>query len=610
MQTAARNTAELLQWISDRRGNVTVLPPAVPVQLAVALSQVQAKAKVERSVVPDAERIKKLPTWEEAEFAGFDLTERFKTPNGKMKLRPLQSLALHWIMEKKGLLGMIGTGGGKTLVSLLAATALGAKRPMLMIPPTMQIPLREAIEQLRHHWQIPKDLFVVPYSQLSVAKSTDLLDRLRPDLIVADESHQISNPTASRSKRVIRYFRSFPETRFIALSGTLTGKSLRDYSYISEIALRHGSPLPLDQADLFAWASCVDSESLINARNIPKEGDWRTFASFCNLLHIDDIDTRREEARKVFHKRLRSTPGVVASKEGSVGCSLLVIRREVHVPAVVDEALKELRKTWTRPDGEELVSALDLHRCAMEMAQGFFLKWDWPGGIVDHEWMTRRAFWHREVRAVLHQNRVGLDSPLLVTRAVQRVSGIERLAVEGGHRPEGLSPSIFAAWEGWCEVKDRPKPPTKVVWLDTFLVADALKWRKSHPDAIVWFSSRAVEEALRVCGERVYGAGENPPVDGKGICLSISSHGTGLNLQPWSENLILSWPSSGKTVEQLLSRTHRYGQEADEVNVFYYGHTIDARLAVKKSREDAEYISETTGMDQKLGVCSWIGTDR
>jgi hypothetical protein len=340
---------------------------------------------------------------------------------------------------------------------------------------------------------------------------------------------------------------------------------------------------------------------------LPKEGDWRTFASFSDLRHIDDLDTRRQEARKVFHDRLRATPGVVASKEGSVGCSLLIIRRDVDVPDSVDAALKELRKTWTRPDGEELVSALDLHRCAMEMSQGFFLRWKWPENIVDHEWMNARAFWHREVRAVLGQNRVGLDSPLLVTRAVQRVSEKERLDMDGGLRhPDGLSPSIFIAWDGWSKVKHRPKPPTEVVWLDTFLVEDALRWRKTHPDGIIWFSSRATEEALRVCGERVFGAGENPPVDGKGICLSISSHGTGLNLQPWSENLILSWPSSGKICEQLVSRTHRFGQEADEVNVWYYAHTVDARLAVKKSRDDAAYIEETTGSSQKLTVSTWV----
>ena len=195
-----------------------------------------------------------------------------------------------------------------------------------------------------------------------------------------------------------------------------------------------------------------------------------------------------------------------------------------------------------------------------------------------------------------------------MTRAVSRVTDMEWLAAEGGHKlPDGMTPATFMAWTEWCKVKHRPKPPTEIVWLDTFLVEDALKWRAKHPDGIVWFSSRAVEEALRVCGERVYGAGENPVVDGKGICLSINSHGTGLNLQPWSENLILSWPSSGKICEQLVSRTHRFGQLEDEVNVWLYGHTVDARLAIKKSRDDAAYIEETTGSSQKLNFCTWLG---
>ena len=555
----------------------------------------------------DAERISRLPEWyeDDPKMQNLDLTDRFKTPNGTWRLNKLQNWALWWIIQQRGLLGLLAAGSGKTIVSLLAAKALNAENPILMIPPTMQIPLRNAMEELKHHFLLPKNLRIVPYSQLSVASSTDLLDKHRPDLIICDEVHCVANGDAARSKRIIRYFKAYPETRFVALSGTLTGKGLSDYGHLSEMALRKGSPLPISSGDLIAWGSCVDSESRINARNLPKEEHWRTFAAFKDLRHIEDIETRREEARKVFSDRLRSTPGVVASLEGSIGSSLLFMKRDVSVPDEIDQALKELRKTWTRPDGEELTCSLELYRCGMELGQGFYLRWKWPDGIVDREWLNARAFWHREVRAVYQQNRVGLDSPLLIARAVIR--HVKALETDPGAKTEGVSPTLLLAWKGWCEQKHKPQPPTETVWVDKFLIENALKWRRAHPTGIIWFSSKAVENALREAGERVFGAGEVPPNDGKAVCLSIGSHGTGLNLQAFSENLILCWPTSGKICEQLVARTHRQGSTFDEVVVWRYEHTLEAKLSVKKSRMDARYIESSTKASQKLCFGAWCG---
>lgn len=601
-----RSSAELLSWIQERRAALVVNTPVVQLSPQEAVAHVKARAKIEKTTVSDAERISRLPVWDENDFADLDLTPRFKTPNGTMRLNFLQNAALYWIEQKRGLLGLIGAGAGKTIISLLAPRVLNAVRPVLFIPPSMQLPLQRTMEDLREHFVLPKNLLVIPYSQLSVASSTDLLDRIRPDLIVFDECHSVANESASRTKRILRYFRSYPQTRAVMLSGTLTGKGLSDYGHLSELSLREGSPLPINEKDLQAWSACVDSESRINDRNMPKEADWSTFAQFCDLRHIEDHRRRREEARAVFSKRLRTTPGVVASKEGTVGCSLFIHTREVSIPDSVAESLTELRKTWTRPDGEELVSALDLFRAEMEMSQGFFNRWAWPDNEVDHEWMLARSMWHREVRAVLNRNMVGMDSPLLITRAVMRLTGMDRLALEGGGRIDGISTTLCHAWEQWDKQRHKPKPPTEIVWIDTFLIEDAMRWRVLHPKGIIWFGSKAVEQALRVCGERVYGAGEDPKIDGKGVCLSIASFGTGFNLQPWSESLVMSWPTSGKIAEQLLARTHRQGQKADEVHYHLYAHTTAARLAVQKSKLDARYIEQSVGAKQRLLSAAWV----
>lgn len=547
-----------------------------------------ARTVASKAVQTEARRILALPVWSPAEAferakpgGPLDLTDTYRVPGGTLALKPIQNLALRWIAEKRGLIGPIAVGGGKTLITLLAASAMKAQRPVLLIPPTLQIPLRQEMEKLGKHFILPKNLHIIPYSRLSVASSTAMLEQLRPDLIIADEAHNLRNPDAARTKRVLRYFRQFPTTRFVALSGTLTSKSLRDYAHLCELALREGSPLPMSEADLLAWANCID------ANGEPQDKDWSLFAAFSDVRHVPATD-RQEVAREVFRQRFVATPGVVATTEASVQCSLLFHERRPAVPTAVADALADLARTWCRPDGEEMDSALALWRLGMQISQGFYLRWVWPGGVVDHEWMNARAAWHREVRYVLQRSATGMDSPFLVYRAV--VTGVL------------TDPSIQRAWAAWDKVRSRPKPPTETVWIDDYLIRDALAWHAEHPQGVIWHADRATETALRAAGIPTYGRGEVPPLDGSkgGIACSIRVHGTGLNMQAHAENLVLSWPSSGKTCEQLIGRTHRQGQDADEVAVWYYAHTGAARDALATARADARYIEDTHGSPQKL----------
>lgn len=568
-------------------------PPSLPLLAGNALSR---RAEAAQSVVNESRRILSLPAWDreemlkQAEPGGpLDYTERLRISTGTMQLKPIQNLALHWIREKKGLVGPLAVGSGKTIISLLAPVVMNAQRPILLVPPTMQIPVRREIDALQHHFRLPQNLLIIPYSQLSVAKSSALLEEVKPDLIVADEAHCIRSPDTARTKRVLRYFRQFPTTRFVALSGTLTAKSLKDYAHLCELALRGGSPLPTETADLLAWANCLDADST------PQGRDWNLFAQFCDLRHVDDEAHRKDMAREHFQRRFVTTPGVVATTEASVQCSLNFIERKLYTPPAVQEALRELHRTWCRPDGEEMEEALAVWRLGMQMSQGFYLRWIWPNGVVDHEWLNARAEWHRQVRYVLQQNITGLDSPFLVWQGVSR----------------GLltDPAIIRAWAGWDAVRHRPTPPTETVWLDDFLVQDALAWLEEHPKGLVWHSDLAIEGALRAAGIPTYGRGEVPPLDGSvgGMALSVRVHGTGLNLQHHhSENLMLSFSSSGKTMEQLIGRTHRQGQAADEVALHYYRHTTDAQAAVLDARRNAKYIEDTQGSPQKLSYGTWV----
>jgi hypothetical protein len=62
----------------------------------------------------------------------------------------------------------------------------------------------------------------------------------------------------------------------------------------------------------------------------------------------------------------------------------------------------------------------------------------------------------------------------------------------------------------------------------------------------------------------------------------------------------MSPPASGKTWEQLLGRTHRPGQMADEVEVTVRLGHYTARDQLRQATADAKFITATTGQFQRL----------
>lgn len=545
-----------------------------------------------------AQRIAALPTYDPAAFAAFDLTDEYKALGGEQRLRPTQSTALYWAAKVGGLLGPIGVGHGKGLLTMLLPVAMRAQRPLLLIPPSMRDPFARELRKFKPHWRMHPGLRVVPYSQLSVASGADLLAKIQPDLVIADEVHNLRHPTATRTKRLLRYFAQFPSTKFAGLSGTVTRKGLADYAHLAELALGDGSPLPLDAYELLAWANCIDSDGW------PCESDWEVLASGEHFLpanwrdlsfHDDDME-RRTVARANFQRRFVTTPGVVATDSASVGASLLFVEQALPVPSELQGVIDRVAATWCRPDGEEMDSPLAKYRLDSQLSAGFWYRWVWPHDEPDEAWIDARAKWHRAVRFTLKSNIEGLDSPLLVTRAVQ----------------SGKLPLLESTWAAWDAQRHKPAPPTETVWVSDFLVRTAVDWALTRIEAdqpgIVWYSDNAVGRALRHAGLPVYMAGDTLPETSAGafvMACSIKAFGTGQNLQAWAHNLVLSMPSSASDIEQLIGRTHRAGQPADEVEVHYFAHTKHARNTLRSAARQARYIEETTGDAQRLGYGTW-----
>jgi hypothetical protein len=514
---------------------------------------------------------------------------------GKAGLWPTQSAALIEAELGWGLFGALGVGSGKTAISLLLTDVFGAKNAVLLVPPSLknQLTTRDFFDYGRH-FRLPLDrITVVSYSELSIASGAFVLDRIKPDLIIADEVHSLARVSSARTKRFVRYMQSHPGTRFCGLSGTVTRRSLRDYSHICEIALRHGSPLPYKWSDLQEWADALDP-----IRDLIPIGALKAFVDPADPRLKQGADAARQAAREGFRARLVDTPGVVATSESWEGSSLIITALRPEVPKTVKQALDNLFKTW-EIGGEEIDEKMRLTEIARQVAVGFYYRWVWPKDVPDREWLEARAVWHKCVRLILQRSRAGMDSPLLVARAVQNGT-LDDAATRD-------------AWEAWKLVRERPAPPVEPVWIDDFAIREALAWAQvkltAGEPAIIWYSHNAVGDALAELSNgvfNVYGAGadagEADPQRDKIIICSIRAQGTGKNLQRYASSLVVEMPASGATCEQLLGRCHRPGQLADEVSYDFFAHTPELEEAPIKALADALYVQQTQGQRQKLLV--------
>jgi hypothetical protein len=579
----------------------------------------------------DAQRIADLP-WVDYDDAkilavahAWATNKWSRGPDAPMQFREIQALALLVAHLQGGAFLPIGTGWGKTLIALCAADALGARKPLLFIPPALRVPFDNARIEYNKSFKVPGNLRTMAYSQLSVATSTDVLSKLAPDVIVGDEAHNLRHLDAARTKRLVRYLKANPYTKCVFMSGTLTSKSLRDYAHLCEWSLKNGSPVPLPKHFPVLQAFC----NILDAKPTKKSGgdryvadagssdfalfsplfpDWREYDVGSADIYTGDPDCnpRVDRARAVFQDRLTHAKGVVATSTASVGASLLLIERPLDVPDAIKEHLADLEATWRRPDGEEIVLALDKWRCGRQITQGFYYRWKWPDDEPDLEWLFARATWHREVRRVIGLNRAHLDSPMLVTLAARRALAGEDTLVSG----DGVLLEALREWEPHAKKRwGRGRtPPTETVWIDDYLLDDAAVWAEEHPLGLLWYGDNAVAGRLAERGLKVYGAGTNPEdIAGRfGAALSIHVHKDGKNLQKHSENLVLNFDPSGTAMEQLISRTHRSGQESDEVSLWWYGHTEPARNAVASAKNDARYIQETMRTPQRLCYGTWL----
>lgn len=472
------------------------------------------------------------------------LTDALKTPHGTWTLKPLQAQSLYDMGVYGGLFGPLRVGSGKTLITLLSPVLLEAKRPVLLLPASLIQKTERERRELARHWRIPTSIRLISYEMLGRVQAANTLDFYRPDLIILDESHKVKSKKAGVTRRLIRYFREHPETKCVAVSGTVMKNSIKDFAHISRWCLKEGNPLPKTEEELDVWASAIDDKVQMFQRADP--GALTAFSGGNSDLGA---------VRQGFQKRLLETPGIVGSTGDQVACSLYL---EGHVYPVKPETEKHfhnLRDKWETPTGWQFSEAVELWRHARELALGFHYEWVVPG---PRDWLEARKEWASLVREVLSHSRT-LDTELHVA-----------LAIDAGTLKTGKEELTR-----WRDIRDTFTPETKAVWHDP----SALEWvanRAGKEKTIVWTEHTWWGRALsKVTGWPYFGAqgvdGTGKSIEscsGKTTCVaSVAANGTGRNLQSWSHNLITSCPTTAPMWEQLIGRTWRTGQVADQVNI-------------------------------------------
>jgi hypothetical protein len=219
--------------------------------------------------------------------------------------------------------------------------------------------------------------------------------------------------------------------------------------------------------------------------------------------------------------------------------------------------------------------------------------------------MHARREWGAFVRYVIQHNRSNLDSELQIGNACYR----DEIKTEEIADKLELDPKVY--WN-WKEIKETFKPNPVPVWISGEALRVCAAWLQ-EASGICWTEHVPfARELSRLTGVPYCGAGgvcDGTPIEdfrGAPVIASVQSSGEGRNLQAWNRNLVASPMSLGLGWEQLIARTDREGQEADEVTCDVLVGCLENEGAFAQARRDAEYIAATTGQQQRLQYADLI----
>ena len=508
-----------------------------------------------------------------------NFTPSLKTKDGTMALRPIQNKALTVAKDAQGLVGLIGCGAGKTLISLLLGEVMNCQNVLLLLPASLVEKTKRESAEYRTHFNFRMPT-ILSYEKLSYHTGISLLKDLKPDLIVCDEAHKLKSMDSARTKRLGTYIFQNRATKFVVMSGTLLNQSLHDLAHLAEWALRDQSFLPRNSRDVEALDQILKGEA-----------NKYQYAQFREL-----------NSRKKFLSRISSCSGVVITNQENVKSSLRLNTWRLKMP----EALKDAIRTCFDEGVVEGLEGFDIDLDAIEesdhlwedadgfasrglhqLSLGCIYYWDWQGERND-DWLSARREWSRAKRTIKGFNLEGYDSDFLIE---SNFDGLPAEVVE----------FFQTAYEDWQDLKSFIPPPKKKEWISDYIVDACKKYLEaSTSPCILWVNLQEVGSRLSSeLNIPYFGAGTEPPKEAQNCLLSIKAHATGKNLQAWRNNLVVHPVSDPSLLEQLIARTHREGQLADEVEITFFTHSIFGS-SLNRATKQAYVVQESTNQPMRL----------
>jgi hypothetical protein len=517
-----------------------------------------------------------------------------------IQLLPEQLYALaelrrnHGLRNKRGgLLGILGVGTGKTLVTFLAPVVVpNIRRPLLLVPAHLRDhKTQHDLEYYGQFFRLPKSLEVRSYQELSRKKMADFLDFFDPDMIIMDECHFVKNIDTAACNRINRFFMKsmgLSKTKthtpaidtqprvFVAVSGTVTDSTVKHYAHHSAWACTpQYSPIPTETAKLDQLCKYVDVDSKLDTNAVPEEV--------------------KTEHRKRFQDYLKNSNGIQVHLRSSCNASLTVNQLSYPLTEKTSDLIKDFQKTKIRMDGKIIDTALEARMVLHQMLCGFYYIFD-PEPPT--EWRDARSAWFRMASEVM-ESQVDIDTEEQAKFWIMKHgSRFQRDVIDT-----------------WAMQRKSFKTNTVPVWFDEGQALAPINQYLNHPTAdptIIWCSFIAHgDKVAKLTGIEYYGEnglfGDKYIEDTKAkvILARIGPNATGRNLQKnFCRNVLLSPMRSAMLAEQLIGRTHRQGSRFDEV-------TVDVLLSEytkkdwKHCLKRASFLRDHLGMEHKLTLAGF-----
>lgn len=432
----------------------------------------------------------------------------------------------------------VPVGGGKTLITMLMPTVLGAKRPLLLLPAANLKDFEAGAAFARDNFEVT--VLPVPLSYEKLSRGDKELYEVNPDLIICDEADRLLNPKSTRVRALKAYLRRNPKTRMTGLTATWGKDRTVEAGTLVSLFLGDASPYPRDFNTLRSLANIMDDNTY------PYFPTWADYGKWAPLFG----DEREAEGiRRIFAAREASSPRVVTSTVPSVDVPLTLQPYSLTLCAEAEEAVRRAEADFELPCGEFIDDYLSLERHVTSLRNGFYTQRVDDGR--PSEWYTTRRDFLFAVREAGLINREGTETVPRVIRAIRT----------GKHK------ALHALYEDYERYRAQwPKlPPTRVVVTDATALQRLVALTREH-NALLFYERSATPSLTQDI--EAWPVGQQAPRGRRPLLLSRRSYGVGRNLQDWSHAVLTRFPGDPVTCEQLLGRLHRRGQ-TEPVTFFF-----------------------------------------